>query len=124
MFPNTSKSFGIHKVPTIHSCWFSTLQKPIFASLISLSYTIPAFFRVSSACAESVRKTAAGLSFSQVSFQWELNVLLFYKSPESPSLLFLPEQRMCLATFLCLRRSLATPTLYAAVCILSGAFLY
>lgn len=32
------------------------------------------------------------------------------------------EQRMCLDTFLCLRRSLATPTLYAAVCILSGAF--
>ena len=32
------------------------------------------------------------------------------------------EQRMCLGTFLRLRRSLATPTLYAAVRILSGAF--
>jgi hypothetical protein len=32
------------------------------------------------------------------------------------------EQRMCLGTFLRLRRSLATPTLYAAVRIPSGAF--
>ena len=34
------------------------------------------------------------------------------------------EQRMCLGTFLRLRRSLATPTLYAAVRILSGAFFF
>ena len=33
------------------------------------------------------------------------------------------EQRMCLDTFLCLRRSLATSTLYAAVRILAERFL-
>ena len=33
------------------------------------------------------------------------------------------EQRMCLGTFSRLRRSLATPTLYAAVCIPAERFL-